>query len=97
MAFRLELSYSAIENILNMKYIVASTVGYNLEPSVYGIRDIIFILKSLLPIDVKVNITNDDIRLKTNLTNNTRIKLPKIVFLLNIRTYSIPFRSFERY
>ena len=80
MAFRLELSYSEIENILNMKYIVASTVGYFLDPSVYEIRGISFISKSLLPKDVKVNITNDDIRLKSNSTNNTMIKFTKSCF-----------------
>ena len=34
-------------------------------------------LKSLLPIEVKVNITIDDIRLKSNLTTNKTIRFTK--------------------
>ena len=43
-----------------MKYIDASTAGYTLEPGIYEISDINFMLMSLLPDEVKVNITIDD-------------------------------------
>ena len=45
-------------------------------------------LKSLLPIEVKVIIIIDDIRLKSNLTTNETIKFTKkSIFLYNSRFY----------
>ena len=41
MAFRLELTYSEIDNTLDRKYYDASTAGYTLEPGIYELSDII--------------------------------------------------------
>ena len=41
-------------------------------------------LKSLLPIGVKINITNDDIRLKSTLTTNKTIRFTKRKFFYTI-------------
>ena len=60
MISRMELTYSEILNKLDTKYIVASTIWYTPKPGFYEINDITFLLKSLLPDEVKVNITNDD-------------------------------------
>ena len=48
----------------------------------YEIIDFNFMLKSLLPKEVKVNITIDDIRLKSNLTTNKTIKFTKKSFFI---------------
>ena len=74
MVFRLALSHTEISNIFDMKYIDASPTGYTLKPGVYKVSDINSIIKSLVPNDVKVNFTNDDIRLRSNSTNNKTIK-----------------------
>ena len=68
MVFRMGLTYSEIENILDMKYIPTLVSGYTLPLGIYEISDINSMLKSLLPNEVKVNITADDIRLRSNLT-----------------------------
>ena len=49
MIFRLELTYSEIENIIVVKYIATTSIGYTLPPGKYEISDINLILKSLLP------------------------------------------------
>ena len=49
-------------------------------------------LKSLLPNEVKVNFTIDNVRLKSNLTASKTIKFTKkIIYPYNSRYYSIPF------
>ena len=69
MVFRLELSYTEILKIIEMISIDASTTGLTLPLGVYKFSDIILMLKSLLPDDVKVNNTIDDIRLLSILRN----------------------------
>ena len=50
----------------------------------YEIIDFNFMLKSLLPKEVKVNITIDDVRLKLNLTTNKTIRFTKKSFFYGI-------------
>ena len=72
MVFRMQLTYHEIKVIVDINYINAKTVGYTLPPRTYEITDIKLLLKSLLPNEVKVNFTNDDIRLRSNLTSNKK-------------------------
>ena len=59
----------------------------------YEIIDINFTLKSLLPKELKVNNTIDDVRLRSNLTTIEQLGLLKnLFFLCNFKFYSIPFR-----
>ena len=90
----MELTYVEIVNILDVKYIAGSTTGYTLPPGIYEITGINMMLKSLLPNEVKVNITIDDFRLKSNLTTNKTIRFTKkFFFLYNTRFYTITLRS----
>ena len=59
----------------------------------YEIIDITFLLKSLIPKDVKVNFTIDDVRIKSNLTTNKAIGLTKKSFLCYFRFYSLSFKQ----
>ena len=61
MVFRMKLTYSENEKILDLKYIPTKSIGYNLPPGLNEIIDIISMLNSLLPEDVKVNFTRNDI------------------------------------
>ena len=40
MVFRMELTYDEIEDILDVKYIAASTIGHTLQAGKYEISDI---------------------------------------------------------
>ena len=56
---------------MDIKYKAGSTIGFTLPLGVYEISDNNLMLKSLLPGMVKVNLTIDDIRRKSNLNNKT--------------------------
>ena len=74
---RYQLTYNEIINILDLKYTPTTTKGYTLPPGIYEIIDNNFMLKSLFPKQVKVDITIDDVRLKSNLTINKTIEFSK--------------------
>ena len=95
MVYRMELTYDEIVVILETKYIAASTIGYTLPQAKYEISDINLMLKSLLPDQVKVNITIDNIRLKSNLTNIkiTRFTRKSFFYIYHIRIYRTSFRT----
>ena len=68
-------------DILDLKYIPTKRTGYSLNPGIYEGVDLNNTLKNILPDNVKVNITIDDIRLKSNLkTNQTLIFTEKSFF-----------------
>ena len=84
MHYGMELTHNEIVDILDVEYIAGSTEGYTLPPGVHEITDINLMLESLLPKQVKVKITIDDIRLKTDLTINTTIRFTKKSFFCTI-------------
>ena len=65
--YRMQLTYDEIIDVLDLNYISTKRIGYSLNPSIYEIVDLNNTLKYILPDNVKVNITIDDIRLKSNL------------------------------
>ena len=77
MVYRLQLTGDETIDILDAKHIAVSTVGYTLLPGVYEIRDINLMLTSLLPGEVEVNVTIDEIRLKSFLNNIETSRFPK--------------------
>ena len=84
MVYRIQLTYDEIVDILNFKYVAGSTKGNTLPPGVYENIDTNFMSKSLFPKEVKVNITIDDVRLKSNLTTNKTIRFTKQSFFYTI-------------
>ena len=81
MVYRLQLTYDEIMDILDLKYIPTKRTGYSLNPGIYEVIDLNNILKIILPNNVKVNITIDDIKLKAKLkTNQTLIFTEKSFF-----------------
>ena len=69
----MRLSYDEIMDILDLKYIPTKRTGYSLDTGVYEIIDLNNILKHILPHNIKVSITIDDIRLKSNLKINQNL------------------------
>ena len=63
MVYRMELTYDEIMNVLDLIDTSATSIGCNLPPRFYEISDLISMINYLLPDEVKVNITIDDIRL----------------------------------
>ena len=81
LVYRMRPSYDEIMNILDLKYIPTKKTGYSLNPSIYEVVDLNNTLKHISPDNVKVNITIDDIRLKSKLKiNQTLIFTEKSFF-----------------
>ena len=70
LVYRMRLSYDEIIDILDLIYIPTKRTGYSLNPGIYEVVDLNNTLKIILHDNVKVNITIDDVRLKSNLKNN---------------------------
>ena len=70
MIYRLQLTFNEIIDILDLEYIHTKRTGYSFNPGVYEVVDLNNTLNYILPDNVKVSITIDDIRLKSNLKNN---------------------------
>ena len=87
MVYRLQITYDENVDILGVKYKAGSTIGYTLPLGVYEISDNNLILKSLVPGEVKVNLTIDDIRLKSILNNNKTIRFNKKSFVYTILSF----------
>ena len=64
LVYRMRLSYYEIMDILDLRYIPTKRTGCSLNPGIYEVVDLNNTLKHILPDNVKVNITIDDIRLK---------------------------------
>ena len=69
----MRLSYDEIIDMIDLKYISTKRTGYSLNPGIYEVVELNNSLKHILPNNLKVNITIDDIRLKANLETNQTI------------------------
>ena len=84
LVYRMRLSYYEIMDILDLKYIPTKTTGYSLNPGIYEVVDLNNTLKHILPDNVKINITIDDIRLKSNLKINQTLIFTERSFFYTI-------------
>ena len=79
-------------DVSDIKSTSATSVGYTLPPGICETGDINLILRCLLPDNVKINMTIDDIRLKSFLTTKKSNTFTIKSFLYYNRIYSISFR-----
>ena len=70
--------------VLDIKHTSAKSVGYTIQKGIYEVTDDNLMLKSLLPDDLKVNLTIDDFRQRSNLTTHVSMKLTKKLFFCTI-------------
>ena len=85
---RMRLSYDEIMDILDLKYIPTKRTGYSLDPGIYEVDDLNNTLKSILPDNVKVTVSIDDIRLKSNLKINQTLIFTEKSFFYTILGYT---------
>ena len=90
LVFRMRLSYDEIMDILDLKYIPTKRTGYSLNPGIYEVLDLENALKYILPDNVKINITIDDIRLKSNLKINQTLIFTEKSFFYTILGFTQP-------
>ena len=80
----MQLTYDEIIDVLDLNYISTERRGYSLNAGVYEVSDLNTILKHFLPDNVKVSITIDDIRLKSNLKINQTLVFTEKSFFYTI-------------
>ena len=88
MVYRFQLTYDEIMDILDLKYIPTKRTGYSLNPGIYEVIDLNNTLKYILPDNVKVSVTIDDIRLKSNLKTNQTLLFTNKSFFYTILGYT---------
>ena len=88
LVYRMRLSYDEITDIFDLKYIPTKRTGCSLNPGIYEVVDINITLKHILTNNVKVNITIDDIRLKSNLKNNQTLIFTEKSFFYTILSFT---------
>ena len=84
LVYRMRLSYDEIMEILDLNYIPTKRTRYSLNPGIYEVVDLNNSLKYILPDNVKVNITIDDVRLKSNLKINQTLIFTEKTFFYTI-------------
>ena len=66
----MQLTYDETISVLDLKYIPTKRTGSSLNPGIYEVVDLNNTLKCTFPDNVKVSVTIDDVRLKSNLKSN---------------------------
>ena len=70
LVYRRHFTYDEIIDSFDLKHISTKRTGYSLNPGIYEVSDINKTLKFVLPDNAKVNVTIDNVRLKSSLKNN---------------------------
>ena len=70
LVYRMHLIYDEIIDVLHLKYISTKRIGYSLNPGIYEVVDLNSTLEYILPDNVKISFTIDDVRKKSNLKIN---------------------------
>ena len=65
--YRMQLTYNEIIDILDLEYIPTKGIGFSLNRNIFNVVDINNALKNVLPDNVKINVTIDEKKYKTNL------------------------------
>ena len=99
LVYRMQLTYDEIIDILDFKYIPTKRIGYSMNPGIYEVVDLNNTLKYILPDDVKMYFTIDDVKLKSNLKINQTLIFTEKSFFYTIlgftRSHPYPLDDIE--
>ena len=88
LVYRMQLTYDEIIDVLVLKNSSTKRTGYSLNRGTYEIVDLNNTLKYILLDNVEVNVTIDDIRLKSNLKINQTLFFTEKSFFYSILGYT---------
>ena len=74
LVYTMQLTYDEIIDVLNSKYNPTKRMGYSIEPNINNVVDLNNTLKKILPDNVKISVTIDERKYKSNLKNNQTLK-----------------------
>ena len=99
LVYRMQLTYDEIINILDLKYIPTKRIGYSIEPNIYNVVDLNKTLKNILPFNVKIDVTIDERKYKTDLKINQTLIFTNKGFFYSIlgfpQSHSYPLDDIE--
>ena len=99
LVYRFKLTYDEIMYILDFKYIPTKRTGYSIEPNIYNVVDLNKTLKNILPDNVKINISIDERKYKTDLKINQTLIFTNKSFFYTIlgftQSHSYPLDDIE--
>ena len=70
LVYRFQLTYDEIIDVLDLKHIPTKRTGCSIEPNIYNVIDLNKTLKNILPNNVKINVSIDERKYKTDLKIN---------------------------
>ena len=70
LVYRMQLTYDEIINILDLKSIPTKRMGYSIEANIYNVVDLNKTLKNISPNNIKINVSIDERKYKTDLKIN---------------------------
>ena len=95
----MQLTFDEIIDILDLKYIPTKRTRDSLQSGIYEVSDINAFLKHILPDNVEVTITIDDIRLKSNFKTDQTLFFTGKSFFYTIlgftKSHSYPVKDIE--
>ena len=99
LVYRMRLSYDEIMDILDLKYISTKRIGFSIEPNIYNVVDLNKTLKNILPNNVKIDMTIDERKYKTDLKINQTLIFTNKSFFYTIlgftQSHSYPLDDLE--
>ena len=99
LVYRFKLTYDEIMDILDLKYIPTKRTGYSMEPNIYNVVDLNKTFKNILPDNVKINISIDERKYKTDLEINQTLIFTNKSFFYTIlgftQSHSYPLDDIE--
>ena len=99
LVYRMQLTYDEIINILDLKYIPTERTGYSIEPNIYNVVDLNKTLKNILPNNIKINVSIDERKYKTDLKINQTLIFTNKSFFYTIlgftQSHSYPLDDIE--
>ena len=84
----MQLTYDEIIDELDSKYVPIKRTGSSINPGNYEVVDLNNTLKQSLPNNVKVSVTIDDVRLKSNLKINQTVIFSEKSFFYTILCFT---------
>ena len=99
LVYRMQLTYNEIINILDLQYTPTKRIGYSIEPNINNAPDLNKTLKNILPDNVKINVTIDERKYKTDLKINQTLIFTDKSFFYSIlgftQSHSYPLDDIE--
>ena len=99
LVYRMQLTYDENIDILDLKYIPTKRMGFSIEPNIYNVVDLNKTLKNILPNNVKIDITIDERKYKTDLKIIQTLIFTNKSFFYTIlgftRSHSYPLEDIE--